>query len=104
MDPMIVALLTIAVPIILLGIALVALSNWVRGRNAEIKREGMASTAEADKALAGRDIVQFLRLTFFGDISAFEQKLGRLLAVGVIVFVAIFFVWLSAMLALRALR
>jgi hypothetical protein len=95
-------LLTIVVPIILLGAALIAISKWVRTRNAEMKQRGGTSSAiDAPKALLERDFPKYVKLLSFGDSPAFVQVLGRFLAVGVILLVVTFFVWLGVMLALR---
>jgi hypothetical protein len=101
MDPLL-GLLTIAVPVVLLGAGLIALSRWARGRNAEMKRHGNSSSAmDAPKALLERDYPKYAKLLFFGDTTAFERILGRFLAIGVVLLVVMFFVWLGVMLALR---
>jgi len=101
MDPLL-GLLTIVAPIILLGAALIAVSKWARGRNVEMKRRGGTTSAmDAPKALLERDLPKYAKLLFFGDSTAFERVLGRFLAIGVILFVVTFFVWLGVMLALR---
>jgi len=101
MDPLL-GLLTIVVPIILLGAALIGISRWARARNAELKQSGGTTSAlDAPKALLERDVPKYVKLLFFGNSTAFEKILGRFLAVGVILLVVTFFVWLGVMLALR---
>jgi hypothetical protein len=101
MDPLL-GLLTIVVPIIVLGVALIAISKWARTRNAVMKqRGGTTSAINAPKALLEKDFPKYVKLLLFGDSTAFEQILGTFLAVGVILLVITFFVWFGVMLALR---
>ena len=102
MDPLL-TLLAIMVPILLLGAGLIAISKWARGRNAELKQSGGPTSAtEAERALfQERDVPKYARLLLFGESPVIERTLGRFLAIGVILFVAAFFVWLGVMLVFR---
>jgi hypothetical protein len=79
-------LLRLLLPIALLGVVLFGASRWARTRNRNLKRQhGGFLSSDAPAALYRRgDVSQFLRLTFLGDASPFEERLGRLLALAVI--------------------
>jgi hypothetical protein len=90
------ALLTLVLPIVALGIALLLAARFSRRRAASLERQGQDATRAA---LQGpRNIGQYFDAVLFGNQPGFIAHIGKFLALGVVIFVIGVLLWVGAAL------
>lgn len=85
----------LVIPLILVGVGLVLVSQWARKRNADLNAIGVRSKSiQYVDALRRQRYRQAVRILLFGNEPRALELIGRGLAVVVILLVAAFFIFI----------